>query len=54
MSGDTHVGFIIAAYGAGFVLIGGMILVIILDYLRLKRALTRLGGRTGFEDQARP
>jgi NhaP-type Na+/H+ or K+/H+ antiporter len=49
MMGETHLGFIVAAYVIGALVIGGMTLAILLDYARLKRALTKIGGRTGLD-----
>jgi len=40
MSHDLHFGFVIAAYALAFAVIGGMIAAILLDSLRLKRALS--------------
>ncbi len=42
MSHDPHFGFVIAAYALAFAVIGGMIAAVLLDSLRLKRALTLL------------
>lgn len=39
----AHSGFILAAYGAAIVVIGGAALAIWLDHRRLKRELARLG-----------
>lgn len=38
---DPHFGYVVAAYTVGFLLIGGMILSVIYDYLSLKRALSK-------------
>ncbi len=39
MSHDPHFAFVIAAYALAFAVIGGMIAAVLLDSLRLKRAL---------------
>lgn len=55
MSADPHFGFVIAAYGFGFVIIAGMIVLILRDYMSLKRALAQFDARTASEaaqDQA--
>jgi hypothetical protein len=39
MSHDSHLGFIIAAYIFALVIVAGMGVTIIVDYLNLKRAL---------------
>jgi heme exporter protein D len=41
----THADFILAAYGAVFVILGALILWVMLDYRRLQRALAE------FEDE---
>jgi heme exporter protein CcmD len=43
---DPHLGFVIAAYVVGFLLLGGMILAIWLDYRSLKRALEKFSARS--------
>lgn len=46
MSGlGPHAGFIIAAYGAFAVVLGGLMVAVILDHGRQKRALTELERR---------
>ncbi len=40
MSHDPHFGSVIAAYALALIVIGGMIGAVLLDYLRLKRALS--------------
>jgi hypothetical protein len=40
MSHDPNFGFVVAAYALAFVVIGGMIAAILIDSLRLKRALS--------------
>ena len=42
MSHDPHFGSVIAAYALASIVIGGMIGAVLLDYLRLKRALSVL------------
>jgi heme exporter protein CcmD len=42
---DPHLGFIIAAYALGFVVIAGMVAAILYDQLSLKRALAKLSPR---------
>jgi len=42
MSHDPHFGFVIAAYGFAFVIVAGMIVTILADYMRLKQALWSL------------
>jgi heme exporter protein D len=42
MSHDPHFGFVIAAYALGFVIVAGMIVTILADYMRLKQALWSL------------
>ena len=42
MSHDPHLGFVAAAYVLAFVVIGGMIGAVLIDSLRLKRALSML------------
>lgn len=51
MSHDPHQGFIIAAYALAFVMVAGMIGVIWMDYLRLKRQLSSLAA---FKRQQNP
>ncbi|WP_051335572.1 heme exporter protein CcmD [Methylocapsa acidiphila] len=45
MSSDPNFGFVIAAYAIGFVVVGAMIAWTLLDYRRLKRALSRFPER---------
>lgn len=50
--GTTHGAFIVASYGALFVIVGGLTLWLALDHRRQKRALAareRAGGRRGTE-----
>jgi hypothetical protein len=42
MSHDPHFGFVIAAYALGLVIVGGMVVMILADYMSLKRALASL------------
>jgi heme exporter protein CcmD len=42
MNHDPHFGSVIAAYALAFVVLGGMIGAVVIDYLRLKRALSML------------
>ncbi len=42
MSHDPHLGFVIAAYALAFVIVAGMIVTILADYMRLKQALSSL------------
>jgi heme exporter protein CcmD len=42
---DPHFGFVVAAYGLGFLIIAGMILSILVDYRSLKRALEKFSAR---------
>ncbi|MGO9849010.1 MAG: heme exporter protein CcmD [Methylocella sp.] len=46
MSHDPHLGFIIAAYALGFLIVAGMIGTILADYLNLKQALASLSRET--------
>jgi len=42
MSHDPHFGFVVAAYAIAFVIVAGMIVTILADYMRLKQALAFL------------
>ncbi len=42
MSHDPHFGFVVAAYALAFVIVAGMIVTILADYMRLKQALASL------------
>ena len=42
MSRDPHFGFVAAAYALAFVIVAGMIVTILADYMRLQRALSLL------------
>ncbi|MGA7657076.1 MAG: heme exporter protein CcmD [Methylocella sp.] len=46
MSHDPHLGFIIAAYALGFLIVAGMVGTIVADYLNLKQALASLSRKT--------
>lgn len=43
---DPNFGFVVAAYGLGFLIVAGMILSIIFDYRSLKRALAKFPTRS--------
>jgi heme exporter protein CcmD len=49
MTADPHFGFIVAAYLAGILVIGGMIIWTIVDYATLKKTLARLAAKTGID-----
>ena len=46
MSHDPHLGFVVAAYALAFVIVTGMIVTILADYMRLKQALSSLSRGT--------
>ena len=46
MSHDPHFGFVVAAYAIAFVIVAGMIVTILADYMRLKLALAFLSRGT--------
>ncbi|MDQ6701778.1 MAG: heme exporter protein CcmD [Pseudomonadota bacterium] len=46
MSHDPHLGFVIAAYAFAFVIVAGMIVTILADYIRLKQALSSFSRET--------
>jgi heme exporter protein CcmD len=46
MSHDPHFGFVVAAYALAFVIVAGMIVTILADYIRLKQALWSLSRGT--------
>jgi hypothetical protein len=46
MSHDPHFGFIVAAYAFAFVIVAGMSVTILADYMRLKQALSSLSRGT--------
>ena len=46
MSHDPHFGFVVAAYAFAFVILAGMIVTILADYIRLKQALSSLSRTT--------
>jgi heme exporter protein CcmD len=47
MSHDPHFGFVVAAYALAVVIVAGMIVTILADYMRLKQALWSLARETG-------
>ncbi len=47
MSHDPRFGFVVAAYALAFVIVAGMIVTILADYMRLKQALWSLSRETG-------
>jgi hypothetical protein len=47
MNGDAHFGFILAAYIAGAIVIGAMIVFTVADHASLKKTLARLVTRAG-------
>lgn len=46
MSHDPHIGFVVAAYALALVIVAGMIVTILADYMRLKQALSALSRGT--------
>ena len=46
MSHDPHFGFVVAAYALSFVIVAGMIVTILADYMRLRQALSALSRGT--------
>ena len=46
MNHDPHLGFIIAAYAVGFLIVVGMVGTILADYRNLKQALASLSRET--------
>jgi heme exporter protein CcmD len=46
MSHDPHLGFVVAAYALAFVIMAGMIVTILADYMRLKQGLSSLSRGT--------
>jgi heme exporter protein D len=48
---DPHVGFVVAAYLLGFVIVAAMTIATLWDYFGLRRALSRFPGR-GERDEA--
>jgi heme exporter protein CcmD len=46
MSHDPHIGFVVAAYALAFVIVAGIIVTILADYMRLKEALASLSRGT--------
>jgi hypothetical protein len=56
MSHDPNFGFVIAAYALALVIVGGMVVTIVADYVNLKQALGSLSRATGqdsMEDKPR-
>ncbi len=49
MSHDPHLGFVIAAYALAVVIVTGMIVTILADYMRLKQALLSLSRGTSLD-----
>jgi hypothetical protein len=52
MNHDPHLGFVIAAYALALVIVAGMAVTIIADYINLKRALASFAARASREDVA--
>ena len=50
MSHDPHFGFIIAAYALALVIVAGMVVAILADYLNLQRALASFAAREKQQD----
>ncbi|MFC7051107.1 heme exporter protein CcmD [Hansschlegelia quercus] len=50
---DPHVGFIVASYAIGFVVIGGLVLWTAIDHRLTKRALARVEAESGRRRSAR-
>jgi heme exporter protein CcmD len=46
LSADPNFGFVMAAYVVGFLVLGGMIVAVVADYLALKRALKKFSARS--------
>jgi hypothetical protein len=46
MSHDPHFGFVVAAYALAFVIVAGMTVTILADYMRLQQALSLLSRGT--------
>jgi heme exporter protein CcmD len=46
MSHDPNLGFVVAAYALAFVIVTGMIVTILADYMHLKQALSSLSRAT--------
>ncbi|MGH6811755.1 MAG: heme exporter protein CcmD [Methylocella sp.] len=53
MSHDPHFGFVVAAYALAFVIVAGMIVTILADYMRLKQALSSLSRGTSQDSDIR-
>jgi len=57
LTGDPHFGFVVAAYLAGFLAVGGMTAAIMKDYADLKRALLKFSSSSNHDktpDDLRP
>jgi hypothetical protein len=50
MSHDPHLGFVFAAYTLALVIVAGMVVTIIADYINLKRALAPFAAREKREE----
>lgn len=46
LSADPNFGFVVAAYTLGFLVLGGMILSVVYDYVSLTRALSKFPARS--------
>ena len=46
MNHDPHFGYVVAAYAVAFVIVVGTIVTILVDYMRLKQALSSLSRGT--------
>jgi heme exporter protein CcmD len=53
MSHDPHLGFVIAAYALALVIVAGMVVTIVADYLNLKQALASFAAREKRQDPDR-
>lgn len=54
MTADPHFGFVVAAYAIAFVTVATMIFAVTRDYVELRRALARMGGRIEQDNATRP
>jgi heme exporter protein CcmD len=54
MNHDPHLGFVVAAYALAFVIVVGMLVTILADYMRLKQALASLSRETRQERDIGP
>jgi hypothetical protein len=50
LSADPNFGFVIAAYVLGFIVLGGMTLAVLYDYVSLRRALSKFPTRSDARD----